>query len=211
MKQIDCRYCGEGKMVEQTFSRKIKSGRAMLSVEGLLKWQCSTCASEMTDARQFECNADSIELAEKRSSGYVTVGMLREFREQYSLSQRDASKLIGAGDGAFGKYEAGARLSAPTAKLIRAALAIPDVVKMLAHEEGFELPIVKKSHSNYDFDSSIQEALKEAQGSWMSDTISIPGKLSELFSRSTCVNDSLMTEDVRWSNERSMKFMMVGA
>jgi len=126
-------------MVEEMYSQNVKSGRSALFVEGLLRWHCDTCDSMMTSASQFESNADTLRAAERKSSAYVSRPMLREFREKYSLSQRDAGRLIGAGEAAFGKYETGARLAAPTAKLIRIALAIPEAARMLAEEENIEI------------------------------------------------------------------------
>ncbi len=138
-KRIDCRYCGEGTMTEEIFSETIKSGRSNLLVSGLLRWRCSNCDSVMTDAEQFASNATSLQAAEQASPAFVSRPMLREFREKYSLSQREAGLVIGAGEAAFGKYESGSRISAPTAKLIRVALAFPAVARMLIEEEGIDV------------------------------------------------------------------------
>lgn len=136
LKKMDCEYCGEGQMVEEIFSQTLRSGRANLTVDGLHQCRCNVCDTIVTSAAQFESNAKLIEVAEKTASCYVSVGMLKQFREKYSLTQKEAGRLIGAGEAAFGKYETGARLSAPTAKLIRVALALPEVVELLAREEG---------------------------------------------------------------------------
>lgn len=139
LKKMKCEYCDDGHMVEEVFSQTQRSGRAKLTVDGLHQCRCDVCDTVVTTSAQFESNATLIEAAEKNASGYVSVGMLKQFREKYSLTQKEAGKLIGAGEGAFGKYETGARLSAPTAKLIRVALALPEVVELLAREEGFHL------------------------------------------------------------------------
>lgn len=136
---ILCDYCGEGHMSTETYSEVFKHGRATLSVDGLKHARCDVCDSTMTTAQQFQHNSEIIRAAEKRAPAYVSPAMLREFREKYGLSQRSAGKLIGGGEGSFGKYESGFNLSAPTAKLIRAALAFPEVARMLAEEEGVEI------------------------------------------------------------------------
>lgn len=141
LQQIECRYCGEGQMSEEAFVENIKFGRTNISVPGLLHWRCNACASVMTSAKQFEYNADLVSAVKKSATYYVSVPALKTFREKYALSQREAGKLIGAGDAAFGKYETGARMSAPTAKLIRVAMAIPEVVRMLAEEEKIDIDI----------------------------------------------------------------------
>lgn len=122
-------------MVEEAYSDVLKHGRSSLEVSGLLHFRCNDCESMMTTAQQFEHNTEIIRAAEKRTPGYVSPAMLREFREKYGLSQRTAGRLIGAGEGAFGKYETGSNLSVPTAKLIRAALLFPEVARMLGEEE----------------------------------------------------------------------------
>jgi HTH-type transcriptional regulator/antitoxin MqsA len=165
MMHIDCRYCGEGQMAEESYDRNIKNGRATLSVAGLLHWRCSVCDSIMTDSRQLAFNCELVSEAESKAVNFVSKAMLREFREKFGLSQREAGKLIGAGEAAFGKYESGARLSAPTAKLIRVALAIPEVAQMLAIEEGMaiDMPVSREIEQ-----CSAQAA---AAGEWVASSI----------------------------------------
>lgn len=139
---ILCDYCEEGYMATETYSETFKHGRAVLSVEGLKHSRCEACESVMTTAQQFQYNSELIRAAERRAPSYVSPAMLREFREKYGLSQRTAGKLIGAGEGSFGKYESGSGLATPTAKLIRAALAFPEVARMLAEEEDVEISTV---------------------------------------------------------------------
>jgi putative zinc finger/helix-turn-helix YgiT family protein len=140
-KVIECDFCEGGTMSEVRVRKHIQHGRAKLVADGLKQWQCDVCQSVMTDASQFEHNREIIREAESKKSGYLTVPMLREFREKYRVSQREASRLIGAGKSAFGKYESGARISKPTAKLIRVALAIPEAAHYLAVEEGIEISV----------------------------------------------------------------------
>ncbi|PFH10575.1 putative zinc finger/helix-turn-helix YgiT family protein [Collimonas sp. PA-H2] len=140
-KRIACKYCDAGRMVEVSVDEHIKSGRAKLVVKGILQWQCDVCESVMTDAQQYTHNEKLVRDAENHKAGYITPAMLRDFREKYSLSQREAGRLIGAGKGAFGKYESGHHLSTPTAKLIRVALAVPEAARYLAVEEGVSISL----------------------------------------------------------------------
>jgi len=127
-----CRFCESGQMLETTSDKIIRHGRTKLIVNGLLSWTCSSCNTTRVDVRQHEINEKLIREAERNTKGYISTAMLKEFREKYSLSQRLAGLLIGAGKSAFGKYESGHHLSAPTAKLIRVALELPQVVMLLA-------------------------------------------------------------------------------
>jgi hypothetical protein len=63
------------------------------------------------------------------------------------LTQRNASKLFGAGDSAFGKWESGQLPSGPAALLLQSAMHVPGVIQFLAslaqvevveHHEGLE-------------------------------------------------------------------------
>jgi putative zinc finger/helix-turn-helix YgiT family protein len=177
-------------MVEELYSQNIKSGRASLFVDGLLCWHCDTCDSVMTSAAQFESNADALRLAEKKSSAYISLSMLREFREKYAVSQRDAGRLIGAGEAAFGKYESGGRLAAPTAKLIRVALAFPDVAKMLAEEENIEI----------DVDSGFS-------GEWQTGRFKFPARPFKSKHSAPCMNDEVFSsvdKTLGWSRSFTM-------
>jgi putative zinc finger/helix-turn-helix YgiT family protein len=198
MKQIKCRYCETGNMEEETYSQKIRSGRAAVFVGELSKWHCLNCGSEMTDAVQFERNMDLIENAQKKTTTFISLGMLREFRERYNLSQREASKLIGAGGGSFGKYESGQGISGPTAKLIRVGLKFPDVIHMLASEEGIviEDQVAKESYLD---DVLPFEKVLSTSSSWKRGEVPIPFH-SSVAKQMKCGNDDAFMDKSSWAN-----------
>lgn len=138
-KRIACAYCEGGNMHEVSVTQDVRAGRSKLVVSGILQWECDTCATVMTDGSQYAQNSKVVEAAEVAMSGYTTPAMLKHFREKYCLSQREASRLIGAGSSSFGKYESGSHLSKPCAKLIRVAMFVPEAARFLAHEEGIEI------------------------------------------------------------------------
>lgn len=153
-----CPFCGEQEMQEETFAQQIRAGRTTLSVTGLLHQKCKACASVVTTADQLDHNAAIIRAAEERKSAYVTPGMLREFRLKYGISQRQASQLVGSGASSFGRYESGGKLSKPTAKLIRVALAFPAVARFLAKEEFISLKDFDLSEWYDSIDDLLQSA-----------------------------------------------------
>lgn len=106
----------------------------------------------MTDGNQYSHNAKLVDAAEAKRAGYTTPAMLRHFREKYCLSQREASRLIGAGKSAFGKYESGHHLSKPCAKLIRVALFVPEAAEFLASEEGIEIDTFSSMDDVWDLE-----------------------------------------------------------
>lgn len=198
MKQIKCRYCEVGNMVEQTYSQRIRSGRAAIFVDGLSKWHCSSCESEMTDAVQFERNSDLIENSQKEATTFISIGMLHEFRERYGLSQRDAGKLVGAGESSFGKYESGQGISGPTAKLIRVGLRFPEVVHMLANEEKIAVAEQSAEHTYFEAGSPFEQALR-AGYSWQRDEVPIPF-YSSVAKQVKCDNDDAFMDESPWIN-----------
>lgn len=143
---IDCLFCDGGVMSEETYAQTTKSGRINLRVEGLRQFKCDTCESILVDDEQTSSNQAKIRSREDEVMSYVTPSILREFREKYSLSQKDASKLIGAGAAAFGKYETGQRLAGPTARLVRILLDFPAAVKKLATAERLEVRLPLETH-----------------------------------------------------------------
>jgi hypothetical protein len=151
-----------------------------------LNWRCQNCESEKVDARQFEYNADLVEAAEKKAPSFISIGTFRTFRDRYVLSQRDASKLIGAGGGAFGKYESGKGISGPTAKLIKVALRFPEVAQMLAEEEGIDICSIPAEWSTAG--ASMAQALTEA-GEWLRDTVPSTFQIRSNVKKPSCVND----------------------
>ena len=145
--RMHCRHCSGGTMEEVAYSEVVRVGRTNVEVSGLLKSVCKNCGTDVVSAAQFEHNDELYSAAEKKVPGYMPVRVLKDFREKYGLSQKDAGRLIGTGESAFGKYEAGSRPSAPAAKLIRAALAFPEVAKMLAEEERIELDVPSRANT----------------------------------------------------------------
>lgn len=58
-KKTTCRYCEEGMMTEEAYSRLF----GPITVDGLLHWRCNACDSVMTDSAQYETNWETVEKA----------------------------------------------------------------------------------------------------------------------------------------------------
>jgi len=127
-----CPFCEEGNAVEVEYSTRIKLGRRMVLIEGLKKAVCEFCASESIPNVFIDSNLALINQAGDDCRGAVSAGMLRALREDWSLTQVDASKLFGAGKSSFAKWESGqAKISTPAALLIQAAMNVPGVIPYL--------------------------------------------------------------------------------
>lgn len=140
-----CSYCEVGTMSEVIYTQPIKAGRRTVNVEGLSKLVCSHCGEESIPLEMYDRNAKLVDEALTTTSAAVTRGLLRQLRDQWSVSQREASTIFGAGDSAFAKWESGqARLSEPSALLVQCALNIPGVMEYLAKLAEVE---VRSCHS----------------------------------------------------------------
>jgi putative zinc finger/helix-turn-helix YgiT family protein len=127
-----CPFCEEGDAVEVEYSKKIKLGRRMVLVEGLKKTVCEVCESESVPDAFHDLNLALINHAGDVCRGAVSAGMLRALREDWDLTQVDASKLFGAGKSSFAKWESGqAKISTPAALLIQVAMNVPGVMPYL--------------------------------------------------------------------------------
>lgn len=128
-----CPYCEADGLELVRYTDRLKMGRKVVEVTGLSKMVCSECGSECVPLELFAMNAPLIERAASATSAAVSPGALRKFRECWGLSQRDASRMFGAGASAFAKWESGqSELSTPSALLIQCAFKFPDVVGYLA-------------------------------------------------------------------------------
>jgi DNA-binding transcriptional regulator YiaG len=101
-------------------------------VSGLQQSACSSCGETFVLEAQHDFNASLIEQKSRTEQFFVNPGFIRSFRERFSLSQRSASKLFGAGASAFGKWESGQLPSGPAALLLQAAMHVPGVTQFLA-------------------------------------------------------------------------------
>lgn len=140
-----CPLCEEGVTREEVYCEEVKIGRKSLKIEGLRKSVCDSCGGESVFEDQLEFNAELIRSAINVDRGTVSVGMLRGLRDEWSLTQSDASLIFGAGSNSFAKWECKqSSLSTPTALLVRVALKFPEVVPYLASLCSYTLD--EKSH-----------------------------------------------------------------
>lgn len=128
-----CSYCEIGTLSEVTYAQPIKAGRRTVNVEGLSKLVCSHCGEESIPLAMYDRNAKLVEDALLTTSAAVTRGLLRQLRDQWNVTQREASMIFGAGESAFAKWESGqARMSEPSALLVQCAISVPGAMEYLA-------------------------------------------------------------------------------
>lgn len=135
-----CPFCDSSDTVVMSYAKDVKLGRRKIRIGGLRKLHCEACGSDSVPGGLHDANLALINEAAEGNRGAVTVGVLRTFRESWSLSQKDASCLFGAGKSSFAKWESGqAKLSTPSALLIQIATKFPFVVPYLAKLSGTTL------------------------------------------------------------------------
>lgn len=164
-----CPYCEEEAAQQVEYSESVKFGRKNVSVKGLKKIVCSHCGSESVPIEFYDLNAELMSQAADASAEVVSVAALRDLREDWSISQKDASLIFGAGQSSFGKWESKqSNISTPAALLIKVACHFPIVVPYLAKLANVDLPresLAQKSMTSpslrvsgaYETVSSMQE------------------------------------------------------
>jgi HTH-type transcriptional regulator / antitoxin MqsA len=149
---------------QHAYELHLRSGRRSISVQGLKHWFCGACSFDFTDEAQSAHNLDLIESATRQQQGVVTPGLMRQLRKTWGLTQAMASKLFGAGDSSFAKWESGqSNISRPAALLIQAASHVPGVMAFLAQLAKIELHPIQAAH----WGGSLKQAQSpEAYQNW---------------------------------------------
>jgi HTH-type transcriptional regulator/antitoxin MqsA len=148
-----CRACKQGDLLPTTWTRTFSPLGETVTVE-LLSSKCSHCGAESTSSRQHDENLERL-AARKPAYGHLLMGEeIVAFRMKYGLTQRVAAKIFGKGLIAFSRYENEASYpDLTTTKLLRQAMANPELLKALADEEGVQIPL---------WEARCEEARREA-------------------------------------------------
>lgn len=136
-----CRACKQGDLLPITWHRTFSPLGEPVTVE-LLSSKCSHCGAESTSSRQHDENLARL-AARKPAYGHLLMGEeIVAFRMKYGLTQRVAAKIFGKGLIAFSRYENEASYpDLTTTKLLKQAMANPELLKALADEEGVQIPL----------------------------------------------------------------------
>lgn len=136
----NCSFCNSTHTNVVDYVENFKVGRKQLHVAGLKKVVCNDCHSESVPANLYDYNLQLFINAEAAAKELVSPASLKELREVWGLSQKEASIIFGAGTSSFGKWESHqSNMSTPAALLIKAASNIPEVVPFLSQLAHVEL------------------------------------------------------------------------
>jgi len=117
------------------FSDDFQHEGQVVRVDGLECYVCELCGADPVFPDQIRRNERRIADAKRRSDGRMTGDEVRAVREQFGLSQQEASELFGGGVNAFSKYERGAVLqSVAMDRLLKVAAFYPFVLDFLRIE-----------------------------------------------------------------------------
>lgn len=137
--RTSCPHCDEHRVVERNFARAVPMGRRKINIEGFLKSHCDNCGYEFSTPGQVDHNLNLLKSRSENVRGAVFPGLLRSIRESWNITQRELSRMFGAGSSAVGKWESGAAMSGPSALLAQCAANVPGTVEFLAHLAGVEV------------------------------------------------------------------------
>ena len=120
---------------------QFRYGRKSHSVSGQHYATCDKCGTRGYLPGQRDANQKLIREYQKAMPGYISPSDVLALREKYILTQEQAGLIFGGGKQGFSKWECGKTAPAgPTARLIKLALNIPDVMRILALDAGIQLP-----------------------------------------------------------------------
>ena len=138
---LRCTACRSSDLVESTYVRRFSPNGREVPVT-LLTSRCPQCGAERTSNAQHKENLAKLR-ARKSDYGHLLMGEeISAFRRRYGLTQRAAAKIFGKGLIAFSRYENEASYpDSTTTKLLKQAIARPEVLKALADEEAVEIPL----------------------------------------------------------------------
>lgn len=133
MRDHVCPFCQSDQTEEISYSEEVKIGRRKVRITDIKKMHCHACDSEFVSGALHDENLARTRTAIENTPGAVSPAMLRTYREDWNLSQKDASALFGAGSSAFAKWESGqTQPSTPSALLLQTAMKFPQVTTHLA-------------------------------------------------------------------------------
>ncbi|MGE8318350.1 MAG: type II TA system antitoxin MqsA family protein [Comamonas sp.] len=138
---ITCPFCASSAVAVEEHEQTITIGRKKFNTPGFLRTNCEECGEVFITAEQFNHNASIYACAGKSKQFFVTPGIIRKIREKLGLTQRQASKLFGAGDSSVAKWEAGLEPSGPAALLLQCTANVPGVGEYLASLADVEIEV----------------------------------------------------------------------
>ncbi len=110
---------------------------------------CRQCGDIVIFSEQIKRNDCVVRDAWRKIDGLLTAQEIVALRNKLGLTQQDAAKIFGGGPNAFSKYERSEVIqSVAMDKLMRAALAIPDMFIWLKQQAG--LNVKKQPAPDYD-------------------------------------------------------------
>lgn len=136
-----CHVCKQGELIPTTRQRTFAPFGKQFVVD-LLTSRCNACGAQSTNSQQHKENLSRLQ-ARKEHYGHLLLGEeISRFRRRYGLTQRAAARIFGKGLVSFSRYENETSYpDATTTKLLKQAMARPDVLKSLADEEGVQIPL----------------------------------------------------------------------
>jgi len=149
-----CAVCRAAALQEAFYSEKTAYGRRRPSVDGLRKTVCTECGHEFVTLDQHDLNQQQIERASAEVQFAVFPGLIRDIREMWGMTQRQAAKLFGAGDGSVAKWESGRPPSGPAALLLQCAANVPGTVEYLAKLAS--VPVSRQTVRTYDWNEAFE-------------------------------------------------------
>lgn len=162
---------------------------------------CQTCGEEIFDKELDSANLERAYVVYRKKHGLLAPGEIRAVREQYGLSQRGMSRLLGWGDITLHRYESGALPDRVHSDLLKMVSSQEGMLKYLEQNSGL-IPIEEAQSIRDSISFSIKSRFRhvfEASHRELGPTIHTGYKMFDMERLKNMV--LFLTEDGVWKTK----------
>lgn len=134
-----CPVCGEGHVINETYTDSINYAGGSISYERATAY-CDACGTEMPTPEMVKSNCRAINYAKNIADGLLIGEEICNFRTKFSIPQELAAKIFGGGKTTFSKYESNDIChNTSMDRLLRLCIERPENIVTLAAIANIEL------------------------------------------------------------------------
>ena len=146
-----CQICGSDKTEEVIKNEEFKYKGQSFTINNYKSIVCQNCGESITDNESYERSIPLLRDFHRKTDGYLTSGEIKSIRRSFNATQDDFSELLGGGEKAFARYEAGKVMqSKPMNNLLKVLRAYPEAIDLLKEKPNDKFhPSISKENITY--------------------------------------------------------------
>lgn len=179
-----CPVCCQGQIVSESWQQEFKHQGVALFAEYTEEF-CDACGTLLQSPKTVRENSRNKQRVKNSYDGLLDGSAIRDFREKYAITQKQAAGLFGGGPTAFAKYEVDEIAhNAAMDKLLRLAKKSPRLIFDLAELALVDLSPETQNLIHLDLEASIAEPEIATLSQWQGRS-----SFNDAFN-SVCANDN---------------------